>query len=95
MRNLRNQTRERNWNIVNLVDVYNAPAPSISREDDDKSDDDNVLATDIQKGYQARTSNDEKDAMEGNLTSGWLREMEALNKTNLLRREFKVRGQFS
>ena len=85
MRNLRNQTRERNLNIVNLVDVYNAPTPSISREDDDKSDDDNVLATDIQKEYQARTSNDEKDAMEGNLTSGWLREMEALSKTNLLR----------
>ena len=31
--------------------------------------------------------------MGGNLTSGWLREMEALSKTKMLRREFKVRGQ--
>ena len=36
---------------------------------------------------------DDKVADGGNLTSGWLREMEALSKTNLLRQEFKVRGQ--
>ena len=34
-----------------------------------------------------------KVAVVGNLTSGWLREMEALSKTNMLRREFKVRGE--
>ena len=36
--------------------------------------------------------NDEKVAVGGKLTLGWLREMEALSKTNMLRWEFKVRG---
>ena len=43
--------------------------------------------------YQGRRSNDEKVAVGGNLTSGWLREMKALRKTNMLRWEFKVRRQ--
>ena len=48
-----------------------------------------ALAADAQKAaYQGRTSNDEKVAVGNNLTSGWLREMEALSKTNMLRREF-------
>ena len=48
---------------------------------------------DVHETHQAITSNDEKIAVEGNLTSGWLREMEALIKINLLRRQIKVRGQ--
>ena len=80
-------------NILNLVDVYNPPTP-FSGGEDDKPDDDSALAADAQKTVQqGRTSNDEKVAVGCNLTSGWLREMEALSKTNMLRREFKVRGQ--
>ena len=85
--------REKLLNILNLVDVYNPPTPSSGGEDD-KPDDDSALPADAQKAaYQGRTSNDEKVAVGGNLTSGWLGEMEALSKTNMLRREFKVRGQ--
>ena len=80
-------------NILNLVDVYNPPTP-FSGGEDDKPDDDSALVADAQKTVQqGRTSNDEKVAVGCNLTSGWLREMEALSKTNMLRREFKVRGQ--
>ena len=88
MRNLRKQPRGRNLNILNFVDLYNPPTPSSGGEDD-KPDDDSTLPADAQKAaYQGRTSNDEKVAVGNNLTSGWLREMEALSKTNMLRREF-------
>ena len=47
--------REKLLNILNLVDVYNPPAPSSGGEDD-KPDDDSALATDAQKtAYQGRT----------------------------------------
>ena len=85
--------REKLLNILNFVDLYNLPTPSSGGEDD-KPDDDSALPADAQKAaYQGRTSNDEKVAVGGNLTLGWLREMEALSKTNMHRREFKVRGQ--
>ena len=80
--------RAKLFNILNLVDVCNPPTPSSGGEDD-KPADDRALAADAQKAaYQGRTSNDEKVAVGNNLTSGWLREMEALSKTNMLRREF-------
>ena len=73
--------------------MYNLPTPS-SRVEDDKPDDESAFAADAQKAaYQGRTSNDEKVAVGGNLTSRWLREMEALSKINILRWEFKGRGQ--
>ena len=85
--------REKLLNILNLVDVYSPPTPSSGGEDD-KLEDDSALPADAQKAtYQGRTSNDEKVAMGSNLTSGWLREMEARSKTNMLRRKFKVRGK--
>ena len=40
-----------------------------------------------------KEEHDEKVAVGGNLTSGWQRGMETLSKTNMLRQEFKVRGQ--
>ena len=50
--------------------MHNPPAPSSGGEDD-KPDNDSALAADIQKAaYQGRTSNDEKVAVGGNLTSG-------------------------
>ena len=85
--------REKLLNILNMFDMYNPPTPFSGREDD-KPDDDSALEADAQKvAYQKRTSNDEKIAVARNLTSGWLREMEALSKTNMVRREFKVRGE--
>ena len=85
--------REKLLNIFNMFDMYNPPTPFSGREDD-KPDDDSALEADAQKvAYQKRTSNDEKIAVARNLTSGWLREMEALSKTNMVRREFKVRGE--
>ena len=85
--------REKLLNILNLVDVYSPPTPS-SGGKDDKLEDDSALPADAQKAtYQGRTSNDEKVAMGSNLTSGWLREMEARSKINMLRRKFKVRGK--
>ena len=70
-------------NSLNLVEVYNPLTPS-SGGKNDKPDDDNALAADVQKAYQGRTSKDDMVAVGGNLTSGWLKEMEALRKTNLL-----------
>ena len=85
--------REKLLNILNLVDLHNPPTPSSGGEDD-KPDDYSALATDAQKAaYQGRTSNDGKFVVGGNLTSGWLKQMKALSKTNMLRREFKVCGQ--
>ena len=73
--------------------MHNPPTPSSGGEDD-KPDNDSPLAADIQKAaYQGRTSNDEKVAVGGNLTSGWLREMETLSKPNMLKWEVNVRGQ--
>ena len=84
---------EKLLNILNLVDLYKPPTPSSGGEDD-KSDNYSALAADAQKGaYQGRTSNDGKFVVGGNLTSGWLKQMKALSKTNMLRREFKVCGQ--
>ena len=72
--------------------MYNLPTPSSGGEDD-KPEDNSALAADAQKAAcQGRTSNDEKVAAGGNLTLRWLREMEALSKTNMLRREIKARG---
>lgn len=65
-----------------MVDLSNSSTPS-SRG----GDDDNALLADVLRGYQTRTSNDEKVAVKGNLTSRWLR------KTNLLRPEFNVCGK--
>ena len=70
--------REKLLNILNLVDVYIPPTPS-NGEQDDQPDDDSAFAADVQKA--------------GNLTSAWLREMEALSKTNPLRQKFMFRGQ--
>ena len=85
--------REKMLNILNVVDVYNTPTPSSGREDD-KPDDDSALAADAQKAeYQGKTSRDEKVAVGGNLTSGWLWEKEALSKISMVRRESKVRGE--
>ena len=84
--------REKSLDILNQYDVYNPPAPSSGREDD-KPEDNSELAADAQKAAcQGRTSNDVKVAVEGNLTLGWLRDMEALSKTNMVRREFKACG---
>ena len=80
-------------NILNLIDLYNTSTPS-SGVEDDKPDDYSALAADVQKAaYQGRTSNDGKFVVGGNLTSGWLKQMKALSKTNMLRWEFKVCGQ--
>ena len=62
--------REKSLDILNQFDVYNLPTPSSGGEDD-KPDDDSTLPADAQKAaYQGRTSNDEKVAVGGNLTSG-------------------------
>ena len=61
---------EKLLNILNFVDIYNPPRPSSAGEDD-KRDDNSALPADAQKAaYQGRTSNDEKVAVGGNLTSG-------------------------
>ena len=85
--------REKLLNIFNMFDMYN-PSTPFNGGEDDKPDDDRALAADAQKAaYQRRTSNGQKIAVGRNLTSGWLRETEALSKTNMVRREFKVRGE--
>ena len=61
---------EKLLNILNFVDIYNPPRPSSAGEDD-KRDDNSALPADAQKAaYRGRTSNDEKVAVGGNLTSG-------------------------
>ena len=61
--------REKLLYILNLVDMYNPPTPS-GGGDDDKSDDGKAFAADVQKGYQEKTSNDEKAVVGDNHTSG-------------------------
>ena len=79
--------REKLLNIFNMFDMYNPPTPFSGGEDD------KPLAADAQKAaYQRRTSNDKKIAVGRNLTSGWLREMEALSKTTWLDENLRFVG---